>query len=122
MFDKIIWPIISGVISTLLSTWITSAWQGLSTRDRWLISAAFGVGVAITVLVILSRRSATKSSQDKPEKGKTDKIREGVTDNKVKRNLVAEDVTLEGVDRGFSGNETDGNFIIKGSVMRNSDE
>jgi hypothetical protein len=117
MFEKIIWPIVSGVISTFVANWVAGAWQGLSVRDRWLISVAFGVGVAVAVLVISSRRSRAKSPQ-----GKTDKRKEAFTANKPKGSMRAEGVTLEGYDGAFNDNEPGEDLVVKDTVVRASDE
>ncbi|HEX8890362.1 MAG TPA: hypothetical protein VF779_14510 [Pyrinomonadaceae bacterium] len=117
MLDKIIWPVVAGVLSTLISNWITSAWQGLSTRDRWLISAAIGVAIAITVLIALSRRSGAKPPEDK-----TGKPKEAFNENEVKGNFRAEEVAVKGVDRSFSGNKTGGDFVVKDIKVGDSDE
>ncbi len=117
MFEKIIWPVASGVISTLISNWVTSAWQGVSTRDRWLISVAFGVGVAITVLIILSWRSDAKSPESKTEKRK-----EAFNANKPKGSMRAEDVTVEGFDSAFNENEPERDFVVKKVVVKDSDD
>lgn len=49
MIERLLAPIILGVVSSLAAGWLVSYWPALGTQGRWITGAAFGVAVAVVV-------------------------------------------------------------------------
>ena len=69
MFEKFILPVVSGVVSTLIATLVTTSWSQLNNRDRWLISGAVGVITIVVVAIIVRRPKKTKSGDTRVASG-----------------------------------------------------
>lgn len=64
MVEKLVLPIVLGVISSLIASWLTASWSTLSNLNRWLISVVVGIITMIIVAVVIntSKRKSMHSS------------------------------------------------------------
>ena len=62
MFNKLILPIVLGVISSTIVNVLTLMWSGLSTQTRWVISILSGVFVFVALAIAFREREVEPAS------------------------------------------------------------
>lgn len=113
MIEKLVLPIVLGVISSLIASWLTATWSTLSSLNRWIISGAVGIITMITVAI------AINASKPKPLRATTNVLSGITSDGKIQAKEVKANVpSSEGDLNVLSHGNSKGDFIAEKVEVR----
>jgi hypothetical protein len=113
MIEKLVLPIVLGVISSLMANWLTATWSTLSSLNRWLISVAVGIITMIAVAVVIN------ASKRKPMSSTTNVLSDITSGGKIQAKDVEANVSNSDGDLNvLSHNNSKSDFTAENVKVR----